>query len=790
MTKSEQYFDEAIQACDDGNFEKAIELFNKINPQDKTYYSPAQFNLALISQKKGERDKAIEAYRGISHEDSPEVYAKAQFNLAGIFKGKGERDKTIEAYRAISREDDREIYAKAQFNLAGIFKGKGEQDKAIEVYCAISREDDRETYAKAQFNLSGIFKGKGEKDKAVETYRTILREDSSRIYAYAQLDVARILIEKGEQEKAIDVYRAISREDDRETYAKAQLNLAGIFKGKGEQDKAIEVYCAISREDDREAYAKAQFYLARIWEEQGEKDKAVETYRIILREDSSRIYAYAQLDVARIFIEKGEQEKAIEAYHAISRKDSHEVYAKAQFHLALIFKEKGEQDKAIAAYKAVLRKDNPEAYAKAQFNLACLYEEKNNINKAIKIYSSINKNDFPNAYARAQFVLGGLYKSQRNFKKAKEAYSNVYDDNEPAICYLASIEILILSVKGAEREALDDIYSNVMSILNILHVTFDGDTEDDCKQVAHYTRPSTALKLLGLDNTNGNSSFRLSTIHGVNDPTEGHVLYSFLHFKDAREQKDNTAFISCFTFNHDSLNQFRLYGKEEGKEASGVSMVFNVKKFFNNSSNEMFISFSNDLIKASDIENKPEDQINKSNHETYLPLYRCVYIDPITGYISLAKRTKITFFRENEKNSDSRWRKYQKKMLEKEKQARECLNTIKETLDSLEEKDKVKLKEAVQYILLPLKYLVKHYAFEEEQECRMISIRSLVQENEKIKTDIATKSMYVEYPVDVKNAIEKVYLSVGAREYESFFIKALGDSKKVRISDNPFRTKL
>ncbi|HED4409874.1 TPA: hypothetical protein R4330_000816 [Pasteurella multocida] len=104
-------------------------------------------------------------------------------------------------------------------------------------------------------------------------------------------------------------------------------------------------------------------------------------------------------------------------------------------------------------------------------------------------------------------------------------------------------------------------------------------------------------------------------------------------------------------------------------------------------------------------------------------------------------------------------------------------------------KFKQNVSEVIQYILLPLQYLVKHYAFEEEQECRMIAIHSLIKDSDKVKTDIATKSMYVEYPVDVKNAIEKVYLSVGAREYESFFIKALGDSRKVRISDNPFRAK-
>ncbi|URJ86701.1 tetratricopeptide repeat protein [Pasteurella multocida] len=463
------------------------------------------------------------------------------------------------------------------------------------------------------------------------------------------------------------------------------------------------------------------------------------------------------------------------------------MYARAQFNLALIFKEKGEQDKVIAAYRAISREDSPEVYAKAQFNLALIFQEKGEQDKAIEAYRAILRKDSYEIYANAKFQLALIFEAKGELDKAKDAYSCVESNNNLAICYLAKIKIRILSFEETERKYLNIISLDVIKILELLYVNFYGDSEYDCKQVAHYTRPSTALILLGLDKKNENSGFRLSTIHGVNDPTEGRVFYNFLNFREMVEQKDNTAFISCFTFNHDSLNQFRLYGKEEGKEASGVSMVFNVKKFFSNSISEIFLPFSQDLVKPRDIEKKKERSANKSYQEAYLPLYRCVYIDPVTGYISLAKRTRITFFRENEENSYNRWCEYQNKMLEKETQVQEHLNKIKETLANIKEKDKVN--EVVQDILLPLKYLVKHYAFEEEQECRMIAIHSLIKESDKVKIDITKKSMYVEYPVDVKNAIEKVYLSVGAREYESFFIKALGDSRKVRISDNPFRTK-
>ena len=65
------------------------------------------------------------------------------------------------------------------------------------------------------------------------------------------------------------------------------------------------------------------------------------------------------------------------------------------------------------------------------------------------------------------------------------------------------------------------------------------------------------------------SAFRLNTINNVNDPSEGQLLLNYL--KGVKEtsfyapdfDEKLHAFVSCFTFNHDSLNQFRLYGKQD-----------------------------------------------------------------------------------------------------------------------------------------------------------------------------------------------------------------------------------
>ncbi|EFL80916.1 hypothetical protein [Actinobacillus pleuropneumoniae] len=94
--------------------------------------------------------------------------------------------------------------------------------------------------------------------------------------------------------------------------------------------------------------------------------------------------------------------------------------------------------------------------------------------------------------------------------------------------------------------------------------------------------------------------------------------------------------------------------------------------------------------------------------------------------------------------------------------------------------------EVISEIILPLRYLVKHVAFKEEQECRMVYISPL--DNPKIILDTEYNQTYVEYAVPVKENIHRVYLSQGANIYKESFRILLGENK-VKSSSNPFRNK-
>ena len=98
--------------------------------------------------------------------------------------------------------------------------------------------------------------------------------------------------------------------------------------------------------------------------------------------------------------------------------------------------------------------------------------------------------------------------------------------------------------------------------------------------------------------------------------------------------------------------------------------------------------------------------------------------------------------------------------------------------------------EVIRFILLPLQYLVKHIAFQEEQECRIMYITHL--HDEKIHHDWEKQWMYVEYEACVRDHIDKIYLSPGAAKYQDHFRILLdrgSKESKVRLSQNPFRNK-
>ena len=753
-----------------------------------------------------------------------QMTAQERLDLGMSHYREGRFDETIKALSSIRREEaDPGTYAEAQLGLGVAYAESGERKQAIKMLSNIRREEaDPEIYTQAQLGLGVAYAESGERKQAIKMLSNIRREEADpEIYTQAQLNLGVAYAKSGKPDQAITVLSKIRREEvNPKTYARAQLGLGVAYAESGKREQAITVLSKIRREEvNPKTYAQAQLGLGVAYAESGKREQAIKTWSKVRHEDDPKVYALAQLGLGAAYYAQRKLDQAIKTWSNIRReKIAPETYAQAQFNLGVAYHAQGEPEQAIVAWSNIRRSDDSKIYARAQFNLGNTYKDQGNPEQAIVAWSNIRREEAdPETYARAQFNIGKIYEDKGDLERAKEAYCNAQD----FFYYNYERVKRILECPPKVIKKLRGIAENTDEVLKSLQIIPDFES-----QVAHYSRASTAFTLLEKKRKDQKPShFRLSTIRGVNDPTEGLVLGKYWAQQGISETihtNDTATFISCFTFNHDSLNQFRLYGKENGQEATGVSLVFK-KEFFSDQSDTL------EFIAAPSID-PPSKLGQDSSKETEKPesnkligkstLYRCIYLDPETWYWTLAQRDKSTFYRENKKAAKDQWNEYSAKISGIKGSVKNCLfddnNSVLSMLKSISEEleesnapeeshtysieEKQKILEAIRFILLPLQYLVKHIAFQEEQECRIMYITQF--RDEKVHSNREEQKMYVEYEEPVLPHIDKIYLSPGSAKYQDFF-RILLDQKeddepdkkedeiesKVRISQNPFRNK-
>ncbi len=731
LEKAQEIFDQARKLEDNLEFNKAIELLRKIEKEDScTVYPKAQFQIGLMFQKQKNYQDAVEAYKKVLKDDNPNIYAIAQFNLGLIFEELGNYEKAKATYKNVLKNDNLKYYAKAQINLGILFDKQGNYEQAEVAYQKVLKDDNPEYYAGAQFNL-GVLYDRQKKYKLVE-----------------------------------DIYTKII--NDEEYGVKAKINLANLYRSQKKYSES-ELILNEFIEENTEPYARAQLLLGLVFKEQSKYKQAVDAFKRVPHGVSSNLYASAQFSIGHLF---QQQENYVEAEKA---------------------------------YKRVLSEDNPREYAKASWNLAIILKDD-------KYFERIEKEHDENLYYESCFILGEKSEDRcyQNSKWEKiSEFSEVYLNNS----YLISNTLKIFKlIENNNQYTILNILKNINQILERLFVELKSE-----ELIAHYTNINVSKLLISHDHKDlkVKSLLRLNTINLMNDPVEGKLLHSFLNMDSSsiKVDKSEQAFIACFTLHHDSLNQFRLYGKYENEEASGLSLVLN-KKFFSDRHNaaniyKQLINTESsqpliDSIKLNEDSNNKEDvkvtelkfsKSQKSKLLPLMPLYRCIYLDPTSGFIKVAQREEWSFCREDEKPSSERWEIYHGEIGVIEDDVKKLLAELSELIKKIPKIQlETKTGELLNEILLPLQYLVKHMAFKEEQECRMVYVTQM--DSDLIQFDETINRVYIDYEPSVMKHLEKIYLAPKAKDEQTVFEylcaqgQKLGINQKgvkVKISQNPFR---
>ena len=465
--------------------------------------------------------------------------------------------------------------------------------------------------------------------------------------------------------------------------------------------------------------------------------------------------------------------------------------------------------------------------------LASYYVRHRKVEQVRNVCGFVDKNDDLFIYNSLQFIIAQTYRSQKKFYAEEQCLSSVFENSDTDMYikllsfipyyYYDTVLVKFINNLIHNPTLIKDAYGKISNIKEeYIRVIFeklknvdDGKYQKELLKLlqcyliirkellvvekenehyfAHYTEASTAVHFMQKEDSGEHWNFRLSEASQLNDPEEGKVLLGYINNLPETEQTEIAVFVASFSFNHDCLNQFRLYGKKQNQEATGVSVLFK-PDFFSTAHDVLNLNTANKLLAWS---NSPlGKEIDNNTENTRLPLYRCIYFDPESiirsnegeiPYIRIACCDERSFYMQKDKNMDE-LEKYNERIKQIENNVLEQLNNIKNTVKSiLQSSSTDEIIELIKIILLPLSYLIKHAAYREEQECRIIQCCSF--NDERIdKTGFKDAKIYLPYAYPIKeNTIERVYLSKGAENYKKIF-QLLGlKEENVRISSNPFR---
>ena len=313
------------------------------------------------------------------------------------------------------------------------------------------------------------------------------------------------------------------------------------------------------------------------------------------------------------------------------------------------------------------------------------------------------------------------------------------------------------------KENLTSAISAILAVLNIPPIELDS------TPLAHYTSPSVCEKLFGIVHDKNDvsnkekdpidkqqaSPMRISSSTYMNDPTEGEGLLDLLNLQDLElENKvdcpDHNAFFACFSSRINDLNQFRLYGKENGVEASGCCLVFNKDGNWLRDP-DVSVSFRSMAKKGDEYSREQPIEADISDadlEDANLPLYQVAYIAYQDEY--LAKDKCSIWLQRNKQNfgihlepvgENLGWHQLRIRKL------KEALIELMNKSNDISDEDRKDLK----YI----RYLFKDFAFRDEEEFRLLKIEQIG--SDKIEYCENTQSIYLPY-ADACDIVNEVIL--------------------------------
>ena len=514
-------------------------------------------------------------------------------------------------------------------------------------------------------------------------------------------------------------------------------------------------------------YDKAYYYRGVIFCQKREYDKAIKDFDKAIELDNKYILAYN--DRGLVYYNKNEYGKAIEDFNKAIELDDKCIIA--YNNRGLIYYENEEYDKALKDFNKAIELDNE--FTLAYNNRGLVYFNNNEYDKAFENFKKFDSK------IALYYMIKLLIKEKKDIDDILNLLNEYADD------YFNSI------TNGLEKEEKNKFLKLWVYQYILLDLLFINNYEE-IEEFSHYTTKSLFEYFIDYnkkeDDIQSDSIeyLRLTSISKTNDPQEGEILKNLLsintkkNFNIEETNKDYLVLQTSFIKYTNSLTMFRLYGKKEGKEGTGVCLVFG-KSFFNTDNSYIIASPSQHLGSSDDKSKENKNNIEKeefsyetlqliynksyyNNRGNKLPLYFMLYYDKYkneliynpTNSVYENKRIKlnelnnINFLYDN--NIDDN--------------IGIIFNKIFDTIKELKSNEEL---EIAYKLLINIRYLIKHSSFFEEQELRIIQLVKNDGGNVLFDKDINRLYLNYETPIFEIDYLKKVI--IGPKVEEAISLK-------------------
>ena len=565
------------------------------------------------------------------------------------------------------------------------------------------------------------------------------------------------ILNKNEDEKAY-FYRGFSRSS------------VGQYKEAIEDyDKAIEL-----NQNNKNIYSNrgnCKYDIQQYKEAIKDYDKAIE-----LNPNNEKAYYNKGLTKTKLKL----YEESVECYNKAI--DLNQEYYKAYFNRYISQYNLKEYEKAIKDYKKLIDVLRNKLIEKYELDISFI------VNLFIDIMRIVDIEDI--------------------FKLIKENYNELFEND-------TIFKLLKNKIKSKDISNKYDIFNNVKEILFYQHLLLKSLSFNinDNIEISHYTSLNTLLLLLNdkkeYKNKENEGKIRIVNISNANDPKEGKILENIfnkngLDIKINDNEENLITLQTSYTRNKDSLTMFRLYGKNENKEATGICLVID-KEYFNDKYFSTPVQESIILRDDNNSNDNEEKQIDSLDRNLFWILYYNEKENKLVFSSEDSKYKNIIIDLKNIKNlkNKDRFKKNKITLKNKRKIIEYIFSNIYYYAKELDKKIKDKeLKEEIFSNLFEnIKYLIKDEAFFEEQELRMLITTSY--EDREIKTYNDNKRLYINYMKlfdENDNYINEIILGSKVENAESMveYIKKVLSNKyskegvkkkdiKISISKAPLR---